>query len=93
MCPGYRNAADLMFHDQSTQIASRYEVNGSTAPGVGEDGKSEISSRLGTQAVIGFPVQLTDFVLYQLLDDLGLSFFMSTYVGDSPAVSQLYYLP
>lgn len=43
--------------------------------------------------MIGFSVQLTDFVLYQLLDDLGLSLFMSTYVEDNPAVSQLYYLP
>jgi hypothetical protein len=39
------------------------------------------------------PVKLTDFVLYQPLDDLGVSFFMSTYVGDDPAISQLHYLP
>jgi hypothetical protein len=45
------------------------------------------------RAAAAAPVKLTDFVLYQPLDDLGVSFFMSTYVGDDPAVSQLYYLP
>jgi len=45
------------------------------------------------RAAAAAPVKLTDFVLYQPLDDLGVNFFMSTYVGDDPSVSQLYYLP
>ncbi|KAF3053836.1 hypothetical protein E8E11_010684 [Didymella keratinophila] len=39
------------------------------------------------------PVNLTNIVVYQPWDDLGIHFFMSNYVGKDPAVSQLHYLP
>jgi hypothetical protein len=39
------------------------------------------------------PVNLTNIVLYQPWDELGVNFFMSNYVGKDPAVSQLHYLP
>lgn len=82
-----------MFHDESRSIARRSnsqvsnhgEVQAITGPGFHEQAP--------IRAAAATPVRLTDFVLYQPLDDLGISFFMSTYVGDDPAVSQLYYLP
>lgn len=49
------------------------------------------------QAVISVatntPMKLVDFVLYQPMADLGVNYFMSTYVGEDPTVSQLFYLP
>lgn len=39
------------------------------------------------------PVNLSNIVVYQPWDDLGVHFFMSNYVGTDPAVSQLHYLP
>jgi hypothetical protein len=79
-----------MFHDESRNIARRSSsqvpsIQATTGPGIHEQAL--------IRAAAAAPVKLTDFVLYQPLDDVGVSFFMSTYVGDDPAVSQLYYLP
>ncbi|KAJ4362540.1 hypothetical protein N0V83_010634 [Neocucurbitaria cava] len=52
-------------------------------------GSRQMHDQTGTAA----PVKLTDFVMYQPLDELGVNFFMTNYVGDDPTVSQLYYLP
>ncbi|KAH8725876.1 hypothetical protein GQ44DRAFT_615041 [Phaeosphaeriaceae sp. PMI808] len=92
LCPGYRNIIDLMFHDESQQIVHRNSSRTS------ESNKSR-SSRAGfkenafIRAVAALPVKLTDFIMCQPMDDLGINFFMSTYVGENPAVSHLYYLP
>ncbi|KAH7083584.1 hypothetical protein FB567DRAFT_87865 [Paraphoma chrysanthemicola] len=91
-CPGYRNTVDLMFHDESKQIARRNKdrTTGKTnEEATGSNSRGQLIKR--TAKVM--PVKLTDFVLYQPLDDIGVSFFMSTYVGEDPAISQLYYLP
>jgi hypothetical protein len=83
---------DLMFHDESKQVASRNKsqnVESAETQVVGRDS----SERALVRAVAASPIKLTDFVLYQPLDDLGVNFFMSTYVGDDPTVSQFHYLP
>jgi hypothetical protein len=77
-----------MFHDESKQVARKNKKRFSDSAktqAVG-DGSSEL-------AVAAVSVKLTDFILYQPLNDLGLNYFMSTYVGDDPAVSQFHYLP
>jgi hypothetical protein len=93
ICPGYRNTVDLMFHDESKQVAHKNKIR----PMRSTSKQGLDSNDLDTPALISLekatPVKLTDFVLYQPLDDLGVNFFMSTYVGDDPAVSQLHYLP
>lgn len=91
-CPGYRNTMDLMFHDESTQVASRHKGTDATSHHEKRTNMIRTES-LKKEAAVMLPIKLTDFVLYQPIDDLGLHFFMSTYVGDNPAVSQLYYLP
>lgn len=84
-----------MFHDESTEIVhknkSRVSLN-VKASNV-RNTRSAISKQAGVQSVTGPPVKLTDFVMYQPLDELGVKFFMSNYVDGDPAVSQLYYLP
>lgn len=92
ICPGYRNTVDLMFYDESKRIARRNkrhisDIAETQVIGCGSSDQSLV------RAAATIPVKLTDFVLYQPLDDLGVNFFMSTYVGDDPAVSQFYYFP
>lgn len=81
-----------MFHDESKQVARRNK-NRMTGYSAQEATGSSPRGQLIKQSASAMPVKLTDFVLYQPLDDIGVSFFMSTYVGEDPAVSQLYYLP
>lgn len=87
ICPGYRNAVDLLFHDESAKVERKSK---------GRLSKSTSSSatrqdRVAIQTLA--PVNLTNIVVYQPWDDLGVHFFMSNYVGTDPAVSQLHYLP
>jgi hypothetical protein len=93
ICPGYRNAVDLMFHDESKQIAHRNKTRPLQSTEKQESASAITDKRALVSLAEATPVKLTDFVLYQPLDDLGVNFFMSTYVGDDPAVSQLHYLP
>ncbi|KAL5115518.1 hypothetical protein ACEQ8H_006581 [Pleosporales sp. CAS-2024a] len=92
-CPGYRNTVDLMFHDESHSIARRSKIqscdNVKSQAVDGQNYDEAVLMRLAAAA----PIKLTDFVLDQPLEDLGVSYFMSTYVGDDPWVSPLYYLP
>jgi hypothetical protein len=81
-----------MFHDESKEIARRTKDRLSGGSDHKATGGISREQQL-VQAAAAMPVKLTDFVMYLPLDDLGVSFFMSTYVGEDPAVSQLYYLP
>jgi hypothetical protein len=92
-CPGYRNAVDLMFHDESKQVAHRNKTRPLQSIEKQGSASATTDKRALASLAEALPIKLTDFVLYQPLDDLGVNFFMSTYVGDDPAVSQLYYLP
>ncbi|KAL6709142.1 hypothetical protein ACN47E_001958 [Coniothyrium glycines] len=85
VCTGYRNTVDLMFHDESTRIVRKHKGSGSTNQSTGTAQDMQLARTAS--------VKLTDFIFYQPIDDLGVNFFMSNYVGDDPAVSQLYYLP
>lgn len=82
-----------MFHDETKQIARRNKGN------VFQSAEMQVvsGSRSGGQAITSAAAaksrSLIDFVMYQPVDDVGVSFFMSTYVGEDPAVSQLHYLP
>jgi hypothetical protein len=93
ICPGYRNTVDLMFHDESRLIARRNKTQLSDHAEVQDVSGRRFNEQALIQVVAAAPVRLTDFVLYQPLNDLGVNFFMSTYVGDDPSVSQLFYLP
>jgi hypothetical protein len=79
---------DLMFHDESNQVAHKNKSH------VSDNAKARVVSNVSSVlAGTAVSMKLTDFILYQPLDDLGLNFFMSTYVCDDPAVSQFHYLP
>ncbi|KAF1922848.1 uncharacterized protein M421DRAFT_426471 [Didymella exigua CBS 183.55] len=87
VCPGYRNAVDLLFHDESAEVERKSK---------GKSSKAATTSTIVETAVVVqtlAPVKLNNFVVYQPWDDLGVHFFMSNYVGKDPAVSQLHYLP
>ena len=87
VCPGYRNAVDLLFHDESEKVVRKIKAQRSKP-------SSRSTSRQDELAVQNSaPVNLSNIVMYQPWDDLGVQFFMSNYVGPDPAVSQLYYLP
>ncbi|KAH7377822.1 hypothetical protein BKA66DRAFT_467289 [Pyrenochaeta sp. MPI-SDFR-AT-0127] len=90
ICSGYRNTTDLIFHDESTRVAQKYSGRSSS-------NKILLSLRTNSthmeEQATDLPVNLCDFVRYQPLEDLGVNFFMSKYVGDDSAVSQLYYFP
>lgn len=89
VCPGYRNAVDLLFHDESEKVVRKIKAQ-RTKPSA----TSTSTSRQDEVAVQNpAPVDLSNIVMYQPWDDLGVQFFMSNYVGPDPAVSQLYYLP
>ncbi|KAF2825578.1 hypothetical protein CC86DRAFT_293941 [Ophiobolus disseminans] len=92
ICPGYRNTVDLMFHDESKRIVQRNRSRIANHP-ESHELQQDFSKQKSMQVAVAAPVKLTDFVLYQPLDDLGISFFMSSYISSDPSVSQLYYLP
>jgi hypothetical protein len=82
-----------MFHDESQQVARRNKIR--SMPSTAKQGlaSSNADKRTLISLTEAAPVKLTNFVLYQPLDDLGVNFFMSKFVGEDPAVSQLHYLP
>jgi hypothetical protein len=84
-----------MFHDESTQVVRRNKGRRVTnsEPADTVDIGATSSEQTAAQETPSLPIKLTDFVMYQPLDELGISYFMATYVGEDPAVSQLYYLP
>lgn len=86
-CPGYRNVVDLMFHDESAKVEKRSKGKPSRSAAA----PAPIEGSIATQSLA--PFKLTNVVVYQPWDDLGVQFFMSNYVGRDPAVSQLHYLP
>lgn len=76
-----------MFHDESQQIAHRHKdrvLHHSEARHYGP-----FSSKRALQAAVNAPIKLLDFVMYQPLDDLGVNFFMSTYINNGMAVLNL----
>jgi hypothetical protein len=84
-CPGYRNAVDLVFLDESKQLIQRHQRR------VGQDqgAAGEETGIALMRAAVTTPIKLTDFVLYQPLDELGVNFFMSNYVCDGSLHSEL----
>ena len=75
-----------MFVDESKQVVQR-----STAR-VAED--KELAGERARLALVRTaaattPVKLTEIVLHQVLDELGVNFFMSTYVSDGISPSKL----
>ena len=89
ICPGYRNVVDLLFHDESEKVVRKIKAQRSKPTST-----SASTSRQDAVAVQNpAPVNLSNMVMYQPWDDLGVQFFMSNYVGPDPAVSQLHYLP
>lgn len=87
ICPGYRNAVDLLFHDESAKVESKSKKRLPKSTTTSNPRQDEIARRTPG------PVNLSNIVIYQPWDDLGVHFFMSNYVGTDPAVSQLHYLP
>jgi hypothetical protein len=87
VCPGYRNAVDLLFHDESAKVERKSRGN----PSQSATASTSLDIAVAPQSLA--PVNLTNIVVYQPWDDLGIHFFMSNYVGKDPAVSQLHYLP
>lgn len=81
-----------MFHDESGKIARRSEARKAETDSV-QVVDSDHNSAVMIHGRASQAVRLTDFVFYQSMGELGLNFFMSTYIGDDPAVSILYYLP
>ncbi|KAF1943776.1 hypothetical protein EJ02DRAFT_453028 [Clathrospora elynae] len=95
VCSGYRNVVDLMFHDESSQVFSKNKdrMIHVFASAEHHDGDTESVRQAIVRVATSTPIKLTDFVMYQSLDELGVNFFMTNYVGNDAAVSQLYYLP
>jgi hypothetical protein len=87
MCPGYRNVVDLLFHDESAKVERKSKGKPSKTAAL----STSLKNAVAAQSLA--PVNLTNIVMYQPWDDLGIHFFMSNYVGKDPAVSQLHYLP
>jgi hypothetical protein len=84
-----------MFHDESTQVVRRNKGRrlADSEPVDTLDADAASSGQTIAQASSSSQTKLTDFVMYQPLDELGVSYFMATYVGEDPAISQLYYVP
>ena len=78
---------DLLFHDESAKV----ERKSKGRPSESATASTSAENAVAAQRLV--PVNLTNIVVYQPWDDLGIHFFMSNYVGKDPAVSQLYYLP
>jgi len=74
-----------MFHDESNKIAHRNKSDISGRPEGQKPGPMS-SNQTAIRVAAAGPMKLTDFVLYQPLDDLGISFFMSTYIDNGTAV-------
>jgi hypothetical protein len=82
-----------MFHDETKQIARRNKTRVLRGTEVQAISGNKPSDQPVFSVAANNPVKLTSLVMYQPMEDLGVSFFMSTYVGSDPAVSQLHYLP
>ncbi|KAF2995715.1 hypothetical protein E8E13_004288 [Curvularia kusanoi] len=87
ICPGYRNAVDLMFQDESAKVIRKSKGQLPKSASTSTTRQDEIAVQRSA------PVDLSNIVVYQPWDDLSVNFFMSNYIGPDPAVSQLYYLP
>jgi hypothetical protein len=86
-CPGYRNAVDLLFRDESARVIERSKG----LPPKSVTTSIENGSEVATRSLA--PIKLFNVGTRQLCDDLGVKFFMSNYVGADPDVSPLHYLP
>jgi hypothetical protein len=71
-----------MFHDESKQIVRRNKGRVSDAVQLQNMAHEPTTKQALVRAAAARPIRLTDVVLYQPLEDLGVSFFMSTYVSD-----------
>ncbi|PVH96331.1 hypothetical protein DM02DRAFT_124290 [Periconia macrospinosa] len=84
-CPGYRNAMDLMFFDQ-TQEAAQKSKQGSQS-----SSRSRTLTPLAQQTIEKAVSQqaLRNVAICQSLDDLAVNYFMRIYVGSNPDPAQL----
>lgn len=85
-----------MFFDESESITQKNEPRVAQGNSVADSTSLDLdqsSAILVRSASTTPPVTLTDFVLYQPMEDVGLNFFMSHYIGNDPSVSILHYLP
>lgn len=87
ICPGYRNAVDLLFHDESAKVVRKIRGQALKTTSASTSQGHEVALQSSQ------PINLANIVVYQPWDDLGVQFFMSNYVGTDPAVSQLHYFP
>ncbi|CBX96696.1 hypothetical protein IAQ61_005442 [Plenodomus lingam] len=94
-CSGYRDPTDLIFHDETEQVArkSKQRVNYGPALPAALPSRSSSATRALIRATTVKPLRLNGLVMQQSSLDLGIKFFMSNYVGDAPALSMLNYLP
>lgn len=76
-----------MFHDESAKVVRKIKGHAQKTT------SASTSQGLDIALQSSHPVSLTNIVVYQPWDDLGVHFFMSNYVGTDPAVSQLHYFP
>ncbi|KAL1798001.1 hypothetical protein ACET3X_004607 [Alternaria dauci] len=94
-CSGYRATVDLMFLDESTRVVSQNQAH--LLPQDTDldtpKGRSRLKGQLAKRPVAQYPLKLTEFIMYQPLNDLGVNFFMTNFIVDDPAMSLLDYLP
>jgi hypothetical protein len=84
-----------MFHDESTRVTSQNQgrrASGSAILNTQENNK-DIARRASTKIGTTTPFKLSNFVMYQPLDDLGVNFFMSNFAVPDPTMTLLPYLP
>jgi hypothetical protein len=86
---------DLMFLDESSRVVTQNQ--GRISPRQtrleSHEANTELNERIKKQKSPGSPLQLTGFVMYQPLDDLGVNFFMNNFMVDDPNMSLIHYLP
>jgi hypothetical protein len=94
-CSGYRSTVDMMFLDESTRVASqnRTRIPLQHTDSSTRQGKPRPKGQLENLPVAELPLKLSSFIMYQPLEDLGISFFMTNFIVDDPAMSLLHYLP
>ncbi|KAH7113735.1 hypothetical protein B0J11DRAFT_138971 [Dendryphion nanum] len=92
-CPGYRNAIDLMFFDESDEVTRRNQQGSSpsahieTVPSLSPKFVNDIESNAALATAIQ-PLHLS-----HSLDDLAFQFFMNTYVCKNIMNTQFDYFP
>ena len=84
-----------MFLDESVRVVTQNQthVRPRDAHADTPRNRSRPRGQLAKRLVADFPLELTGFIMYQPLNDLGVNFFMTNFIVDDPAMSLLDYLP